>query len=289
MTNSESLTMAAIRLDAVAKTFDLAGSNRRLTALGEVNLSLIPGEFLSIIGPSGCGKSTILNIIAGLEQPDSGGSVLVAGKAVQGPGPDRAVVFQEAGLLPWLTVQGNVEYGLSLAGLSRQQRRERSQHYLKMVHLSRYASAMPHELSGGMRQRVSIARALALEPKVLLMDEPFSALDAQTRDLLLDELQSIWQKTRTTVVFITHNVREAVFLSTRVMVMTAPPGQAKSFIKIPLGYPRQKTSPDMAIYVQKLEDQIRDEVNKVAARELDPDWTPEAELAAREASIGDGL
>ncbi len=289
MTESTPTEQPRIRLVGVTKTFDLAGANRKLTALGEVNIDLAQGEFFSVIGPSGCGKSTILNIIAGLEKPDAGGQVLVDGKPIKGPGPDRAVVFQEAGLLPWLTVRGNVEYGLTLAGLSAAERRKRSEHYLKMVHLSRYSQSMPHELSGGMRQRVSIARALALEPRVLLMDEPFSALDAQTRDLLLDELQSIWQQTRTTVVFITHNVREAVFLSTRVMVMTAPPGQVKSLLKIPLGFPRLKTGPDMAIYVQKLEDQIRDEVNKVAARELDQDWTPEAELAAREAYADAGL
>jgi NitT/TauT family transport system ATP-binding protein len=280
---------AAIELRGIAKTYSLAGSQRSLTAVGTVNLCLQPGEFFSVIGPSGCGKSTILNIIAGLEQPDQGGQVLVDGNVVSKPGPDRAVVFQESGLLPWLTVQGNVEYGLTLAGLSAAECRDRSERYLKMVHLSRYSASMPHELSGGMRQRVSIARALALEPKVLLMDEPFSALDAQTRDLLLDELQSIWQQTRTTVVFITHNVREAVFLSTRVMVMTAPPGQVKSILKIPLSYPRSKTSPDTGIFVQKLEDMIRDEVNKVAARELDPDWTPEAELASREADVMGGL
>jgi NitT/TauT family transport system ATP-binding protein len=289
VTESTPTEQPRIRLVGVTKTFDLAGANRKLTALGEVNIDLAQGEFFSVIGPSGCGKSTILNIIAGLEKPDAGGQVLVDGKPIKGPGPDRAVVFQEAGLLPWLTVRGNVEYGLTLAGLSAAERRKRSEHYLKMVHLSRYSQSMPHELSGGMRQRVSIARALALEPRVLLMDEPFSALDAQTRDLLLDELQSIWQQTRTTVVFITHNVREAVFLSTRVMVMTAPPGQVKSLLKIPLGFPRLKTGPDMAIYVQKLEDQIRDEVNKVAARELDQDWTPEAELAAREAYADAGL
>jgi NitT/TauT family transport system ATP-binding protein len=287
---AEALQSASIVISRVTKTFSLAGGAKKsLTALGEVNLELKPGEFLSVIGPSGCGKSTILNILAGLEKPDPGGTVTVDGKPVRAPGPDRAVVFQEAGLLPWLTVQGNVEYGLRVAGLPAEERRRRSEHYLRMVHLSRYAAAMPHELSGGMRQRVSIARALALEPRVLLMDEPFSALDAQTRDLLLDELQAIWQKTRTTVVFITHNVREAVFLSTRVMVMTAPPGQVKSILRIPLGFPRLKSGPDMAVYVQKLEDQIRDEVNKVAARELDPDWTPEAELAAREATLAEGL
>ena len=168
--------------------------SRTIQALQPINFEIKTGEFFCIIGPSGCGKSTLLNVLAGLEKPDSG-EVVVDGSTVTGPGPDRTVVFQEAGLMPWMTVTKNVEYGLKLQGLSKSDREDRAHTFLRMVHLLKYANSLPHELSGGMRQRVSIARALALQPKVLLMDEPFSALDAQTRDLLHEELQRIWQVT----------------------------------------------------------------------------------------------
>lgn len=243
-------------------------------ALSPVSLEIADGEFVAIIGPSGCGKSTLLNILAGLEQPNTG-SVTVDGVPVSEPGPDRVVVFQEAGLMPWMTVTGNVEYGLKLQGMDKARRKAQAEKYLKMVHLSRYANAMPHELSGGMKQRVSIARALALEPKVLLMDEPFSALDAQTRDLLHDELQRIWQETHKTIVFVTHNLREAVYLADRVMIMTAAPGSIKKMVSVPFSHPRSKSSADVSTFTAQLHELIRSEVDKVARRELDPDWQPE--------------
>lgn len=247
------------------------GSRRVVQALAPTSLSISKGEFFSIIGPSGCGKSTLLNLLAGLDQPDTG-TVLVDGEVVKEPGPDRCVVFQEPGLMPWMTVARNVEYGLKLQGLSKLERRERAMKYLKMVHLSKYAEAMPHQLSGGMRQRVSIARALALEPKVLLMDEPFSALDAQTRDVLHDELQRIWQETGATIIFVTHNIREAVFLSDRVLIMTASPGSVKQIVRVPFAHPRSKSSADLSSFTAHLHDQIKQEVDKVAAHELDAGW-----------------
>ncbi len=246
-----------------------------MQALSPVNLEIEDGEFVCIIGPSGCGKSTLLNILAGLETPSTG-DVRVDGVLVNTPGPDRVVVFQEAGLMPWMTVRNNVEYGLKLQGKSKEERWVQAEKYLKMVHLSKYADAMPHELSGGMRQRVSIARALALEPKVLLMDEPFSALDAQTRDLLHDELQRIWQETHKTILFVTHNLREAVYLADRVMIMTAAPGSIKKIITVPFSHPRSKSSTEVSAFTAQLHELIKAEVDKVAARELDPDWQPEA-------------
>ncbi len=251
------------------------GRPRQFVALSPVTFTIESGEFFSVIGPSGCGKSTLLNVLAGLERPD-GGSVTVNGKPVTAPGPDRAVVFQEPGLMPWMTVCANVEYGLKLAGIAKPERKERAMHFLRMVHLSRYADAMPHQLSGGMRQRVSIARGLALQPGVLLMDEPFSALDSQTREVLHDELQSIWQATKTTILFITHNLSEAVMLSDRVMIMTAAPGRIKTILKVPFEYPRSAESEELGAYTAQLHAQIREEVNLVAARELDPEWHPEA-------------
>jgi NitT/TauT family transport system ATP-binding protein len=266
-----------IELRNISRIYKNAGSNgaARVAALGPISFSIRPREFFAILGPSGCGKSTLLNVIAGLEKPDTG-EVLVDGKRVERPGPDRAVVFQEAGLMPWLTVIENVEYGLKLRGLSKAERRERALHYLKMVHLTKYADARPHELSGGMRQRVSIARALALEPRVLLMDEPFSALDAQTRDLLHDELQRIWDETHVTIVFVTHNINEAVYLADRVLIMTAPPGQMRRIVRVPFARPRDKSLPDLGVFAAMLHGEIKEEVAKVAARELDPDWTPAA-------------
>ena len=274
----------------VSKTFAQQGngSRRRVQALMPVNLTIPKGEFFAIIGPSGCGKSTLLNILAGLDSPDEG-EVLVDGKPVRGAGSDRVVVFQEAGLMPWMTVSRNIEYGLKLRGMKAADRRDRAEHFLKMVHLSKYANAMPHELSGGMRQRVSIARALALEPKVLLMDEPFSALDAQTRDVLHDEVQRIWQETRTTVVLVTHNISEAVFLADRVLIMTAAPGSVKRLVRVPFAHPRAKSSADLGTFTAALHVQIKEEVDKVAARELDPDWSPELAASKPANDIASGI
>jgi len=267
----------AIQFNNVSKMFvsNVNGAgNRRVQALTPVNMEIEDGEFVALIGPSGCGKSTLLNILAGLESPTTG-SVSLDGQLVSEPGPDRVVVFQEAGLMPWMTVQGNIEYGLKLQGLDKKSRAERADKYLRMVHLSKYANSMPHELSGGMRQRVSIARALALEPKVLLMDEPFSALDAQTRDLLHDELQRIWQETHKTILFVTHNLREAVYLADRVMIMTAAPGSIKKIVTVPFSHPRSKSSTEVSSFTAQLHDLIKLEVDKVAKRELDPEWQPE--------------
>lgn len=278
----------SVELRDVCKTF--RGSGRKgqnhVAALGPISLSIEDREFFAVLGPSGCGKSTLLNVIAGFEKPDRG-DVIVCGDPVTAPGPDRAVVFQEPGLMPWLTVRQNVEYGLKLRGLSASERGERAMHYLKMVHLSKYADARPHELSGGMRQRVAIARALALEPRVLLMDEPFSALDAQTRDLLHDELQRIWIETHVTIVFVTHNINEAVYLADRILIMTAPPGRVKRIARVPLGRPRDKLQPDLGIFAAMLHREIKEEVDKVAAREFDPDWSPaRGEIAAVDPASG---
>jgi NitT/TauT family transport system ATP-binding protein len=262
----------------------------RIQALSPTSFTIEPGEFFSIIGPSGCGKSTLLNLLAGLDEPSSG-QVLIDGKPVREPGPDRAVVFQEAGLMPWMTVRKNVEYGLKLQGMKESDRKERAMHFLRMVHLSRFAEAMPHQLSGGMRQRVSIARALVLQPKVLLMDEPFSALDSQTRDLLQDELQRIWEETHTSILFVTHHLTEAVFLSDRVMIMTAPPGSVKRIVRIPFPHPRHKTSNELSAFINELHGDIKAEVDLVAAREMDPDWKPEKAHRTSETVVtpGEGI
>ena len=183
----------------------------RLLALDNINLKVKAGEFLCIVGPSGCGKSTLLHLIAGLHQATSG-NVLVDDKIVHSTGTDRILIFQELGLFPWLTVGQNVEFGMKMKAVSKVEREEKTQYYLRLVHLSQFKDSYIHQLSGGMRQRVALARALATEPDVLLMDEPFAALDAQTRDLLHDELERIWSETGRTIIFVTHNVREAVRL-----------------------------------------------------------------------------
>lgn len=258
-------------------------------ALDSVDFTIKAGEFFSIVGPSGCGKSTLLNILAGLERSDSG-SVLLDNVAISRPGPDRAVVFQQAGLMPWLTARQNVEYGLKLKGIGAKQRRDLAMHYLHMVHLASYAEFHPHQLSGGMQQRVAIARALALEPRVLLMDEPFSALDAQTRDMLHEELQRIWQTTRTTVVFVTHNLSEAVYLSDRILIMTASPGRIKEIVRVPFAHPRFKSSPELNAFVASLHSLIAEEVNKAAAAEFDADWLPVATKAGQPVlGTGEGI
>jgi ABC-type nitrate/sulfonate/bicarbonate transport system ATPase subunit len=208
-----------------------------VTALQDFNLEVGRGEFVSIVGPSGCGKSTFLNIVLGLIKPDSG-EIHLNGTRITGPGQERAMVFQEFGLLPWRTVTANVELGLELKGIPPTQRTERATELIKLVGLKGFASHYPHELSGGMKQRVGLARALATEPEVLLMDEPFAALDAQTRDLMQMELLQIWEHTKKTVLFVTHSIEEAAYLSDRVIVMTARPGRTKDILKIGLPRPR---------------------------------------------------
>lgn len=208
-----------------------------VTALKDFNIDLAKGEFVSIVGPSGCGKSTFLNVLLGLLRPDNG-EMQIGGKKIQGPGTERAMVFQEFGLLPWRTVLSNVELGLELKGVAVNVRRPRSLELIEMVGLQGFEGHYPHELSGGMKQRVGLARALATDPEVLLMDEPFAALDAQTRDLMQAELLQIWEKDKKTVLFVTHSIEEAAYLSDRVVVMTARPGKTKRIIKIHLPRPR---------------------------------------------------
>jgi len=208
-----------------------------VTALKDFSVEVGKGEFVSIVGPSGCGKSTFLNILLGLIKPDNG-EIQLNGTRITGPGQERAMVFQEFGLLPWRTVTANVELGLELKGIAPAQRIERATELIKLVGLKGFASHYPHELSGGMKQRVGLARALATDPEVLLMDEPFAALDAQTRDLMQMELLQIWEHTNKTVLFVTHSIEEAAYLSDRVIVMTARPGRTKDILKIDLPRPR---------------------------------------------------
>jgi NitT/TauT family transport system ATP-binding protein len=206
-------------------------------ALSGFDLDVQEREFLSIVGPSGCGKSTFLNVVLGLISPDSG-EVRIRGRPITGPGTDRAMVFQEFGLLPWRTVLANIELGLELKGVPADKRRAVSRRFVDMVGLAGFEGHYPHELSGGMKQRVGLARALATDPDVLLMDEPFAALDAQTRDLMQVELLRIWQEARKTVLFVTHQIEEAIYLSDRVIVMTRRPGHAKKTFSIALPRPR---------------------------------------------------
>jgi len=208
-----------------------------VTALSNFSLDIAHGEFVSIVGPSGCGKSSFLNILLGLIRPGNG-EIHLNGTRITGPGQERAMVFQEFGLLPWRTVTANVELGLELKGIAPTPRAERANELIKLVGLTGFESHYPHELSGGMKQRVGLARALATEPEVLLMDEPFAALDAQTRDLMQMELLQIWERTKKTVLFVTHSIEEAAYLSDRVIVMTARPGRTKDILKIDLPRPR---------------------------------------------------
>jgi sulfonate transport system ATP-binding protein len=233
----------------------------RLLALDDINLKVSPGEFVCVVGPSGCGKSTLLHLIAGLYPPTSG-HVLVDDKLVDGPGTDRILIFQELGLFPWLTVGANVEFGMKMKGMSIAERREKIQYYLRLVHLSQFKDSYTHQLSGGMRQRVALARALATEPDVLLMDEPFAALDAQTRDLLHDELERIWAETGRTIIFVTHNVREAVRLGDRVVLFTFRPGRVKREIPIDLPRPRQLEDVTVAKTAREILDDLREEINR---------------------------
>jgi NitT/TauT family transport system ATP-binding protein len=224
-----------LSLHGVSKRF--VSSRHDTTAVDNVSLDVRAGEFVCVVGPSGCGKSTLLNIVAGLDRPDAG-QALFDGKPVRRAGADRVVVFQDPALYPWLNVRANVEFGLKIKGVPGKQRRALVDRYLELVNLRKFERAFVHELSGGMKQRVQLARALAVEPRMLVMDEPFAALDAQTRDVLQEELQQIWLRTGATILFVTHNVREAALLGDRVVVMTPGPGRIKAEIPVPLQRPR---------------------------------------------------
>lgn len=258
-----------ILIEGISKKF--VTKRKETTTLDNVNLSIKKGEFICLLGPSGCGKSTLLNIIAGLEKPTAG-KVYLNDKEVKDIGVDRAVMFQESALFPWLKVIDNVEFGMKVAGVPKEERREKALKYLKMVHLAKFQNSYIHELSGGMRQRAALARALTLDSEVLLMDEPFSALDSQTKDMLQRELQKIWWETKKTIVFVTHNVEEAVILADRVIVMAANPGKIKREFKIELGRPRESQNIDLAYIVSEVKEDLREEVEKVAKNEYDNDW-----------------
>jgi|ERR1700690_1554279 len=249
-----------VALDGISLSYKTT-SGERLLALDNISLDVKPGEFLCIVGPSGCGKSTLLHLIAGLQQQTSG-NVRVDGTTVSGPGTDRILIFQDLGLFPWLTVGGNVEFGMKMKNVAKAEREEKVQYYLRLVHLSKFKDSYIHQLSGGMRQRVALARALATEPDVLLMDEPFAALDAQTRDLLHDELERIWAETGRTIIFVTHNVREAVRLGDRVALLTFRPGRVKQEFSVNLPRPRHMENTDVARTAREVLECLRAEINK---------------------------
>ena len=253
-----------LSLSGVAKKFD---TTRQLTvALQDIDLRQVRGEFVCIVGPSGCGKTTLLNIVAGLEGIDRG-EALFDGTAIKGPGPDRVVVFQEHALYPWLNVRANVEFGLKMRHVGRSERRELTDRFLELVNLKRFEKAFSHELSGGMKQRVQLARALAVEPRMLLMDEPFAALDAQTRDILQGELQTIWERTGATILFITHNVREAVILADRVLVMTPSPGRIKAEFRVDIPHPRSFDHHAVIDLAAQVRDELQHDLYEVARGE----------------------
>ena len=266
--------MAHLEIDNVSLAYPNARDGTSFLALESTNLDVERGELITIVGPSGCGKSSLLMLIAALLRPSSG-SVRLNGATVVSPGSDRALVFQDFALLPWRTVLKNVELGLELKHVAPAERRAIAQRHVAMVGLKEFEDRYPHQLSGGMRQRVGIARALSVEPEVLLMDEPFGALDAQIRQLMAIELLKIWERDRKTIVFITHDIDEAVFLADRVIVMSASPGRIIERIPIDLPRPRAlnaRNTPQFAVYRERiwnlLEEQVRSSLNWQSPDEL---------------------
>src|SRR2546427_3908715 len=255
----------SIALSGVFRSY--ANSRGSFTpALQNIDLEIEQGEFVCIVGPSGCGKSTLLHLLAGLDRPTTG-EIRVDGNIVQGPGTDRILIFQELGLFPWLTVRQNVEFGLKMSGMPRAERKDRARVFLRLVHLSHFEDHYVHQISGGMKQRVALARSLALRPKILLMDEPFAALDAQTRDMLHDELERLWKETSPTIVFVTHNVREAVRLGDRVLLMSFRPGRIKSQFEVALPRPRHVEDQDVARLSKEILGQLREEIDRSVSAE----------------------
>ncbi len=277
-----------IFIDRVVKDFETAQGKVR--ALDEINLQIKKGEFVCFVGPSGCGKTTLLNMIAGLDHPTQG-EIKQDGKLITLPGHDRVVIFQEAALFPWLNVIQNVEFGL-VGRMEANKRRDIARTFLHLVHLGKFEKTYPHQLSGGMKSRVAIARALALNPSILLMDEPFAALDAQTRGLLHEEIQDIWMKTKQTIIFVTHNVREAVVLGDRVLVFSARPGRIKDVIQI--YQPRSRDLIDQRWadpYIRGIQQVLREEIEKVLKNEVDHEWSLKKTDLLRPAGIdlGSGI
>jgi len=249
-----------LEVSSLDKQFSTAEGS--VTALKDLNLHVEQGEFVCVVGASGSGKSTLLRLIAGLDLPTSG-EILVDQRLVSGPGADRGMVFQDYTLYPWMSVQRNVEFGLKLQGVDKKDRKEQASYYLEMVGLSEFAQSLPKQLSGGMKQRVAIARALTSQPKILLMDEPFGALDVQTKENMQQFMLDLWQRTGTSILMITHDVREAVFLSQRIYVMTARPGTVKAEIEVALGSQRTaKTREDRRF--KRYQDQVMGLLGAVA-------------------------
>ncbi|MDQ3848611.1 MAG: ABC transporter ATP-binding protein [Thermoproteota archaeon] len=254
--------MAKLEARNIGKQFLAMQGNeaKRITAIKDINLTIEDEQFVCFVGPSGCGKTTLLNILAGLDRPTEG-EIILNNRPVTETGPDRIMVFQENALFPWLRVLENVEFGLKMAGIEKTKRQERAMHYLDMMQLTKFADAYTYQLSGGMKQRVAIARALVMDPEVLLMDEPFAALDSQTRDLLLVELQLIWARTKKTIVFITHNILESIVLGNRVIVFTRRPGTIKDEIAIDYKRPRLPEDENLQPYYRKVIDSIKTEIS----------------------------
>lgn len=264
------MTTNHIVLNSLHKSFNVKKS-APVVALDNVDFTIQKGEFISLLGPSGCGKSTLLNIIAGLDQQTSG-ELLVNGKPVKGPGNDRIVVFQESGLFPWLSVLDNVMYGLLIKGIDKKEAEQKAMEWLAKVHLTKFAHAQPHELSGGMKQRVAIARALVMDPEILLMDEPFAALDEQTRMVLHKELENLWRETKKTIIFVTHNIREAVVLSDRIVLMKTRPGGIKNVFEVNAARPR--TADSLTTHLEnRILEELEQEMEKVLKEEFGSDYS----------------
>ena len=245
-----------IRIDNLSKTYQ---KDEKITvAIEDFDLDIKKGELISIVGPSGCGKTTILRMIAGLLEPTSG-SISIAGRPCSGPGPDRGMVFQDFALLPWRSVRRNVELGLEIAGMPKEERKARAEKYLEIVGLQDFADSSINELSGGMKQRVGIARALVNNPDVILMDEPFGALDAQTMNIMQAGLVRILEKTDQTIIFITHSVDEAVFLSDRIVILTKRPAKIKEIVEIPWPRPRDRASPEFTALRKRILEELEKE------------------------------
>jgi NitT/TauT family transport system ATP-binding protein len=251
----------SVELIAERVGLDYARDGNATVAIQDFSLRMTESEFITVVGPSGCGKSSFLNLVAGFLQPTRG-KLLLEGAAIRGPGADRGVVFQEHALFPWMTVERNIGYGPRVNGAAPEAIQRIVSESLEMIGLQRFVNAYPKELSGGMKQRVAIARALATQPKMLLMDEPFAALDAQTRRFLQGELVRIWQQTRTTILFITHSIDEAILLSDRIVVMTARPGTVKEIIPIELPRPRDENQPEFLTYRRRISAALQNEIEK---------------------------